>query len=471
MSGNPPSPEPHQPSNILTDTQVKVQAVPQAQASGHAESRAPGSAAARGGRLAWLDALRGMAALWVVYSHFGTRVLPEVHRAVTSVFDPGLYGVLVFFMVSGYIVPASLERKASVRSFWISRLFRLFPLFAFAAAAALALHAVGWASLRGTQNDATASVLAHLFMLSDLMGGQNLIIVIWTLSYEMVFYLLLTALFTAGWHQRSGRFAAFFAIGALLLGGLLPFEWLSNGSLGLTHVALAGDILIMGGLAVAVSTRGQSRALGAWVAAGSALVLLALNERVPAFEGLTILALMFTGTLIYRAEQGQVSRRLAACVTFGVFAAAMAAAAWHDPSVVGRTNVEQRQYVVTILLAGVTFATGMAVRNRSMPSILAWLGVVSYSVYLLHPLVLDLYDNITFTQSRHPAGVQVAMTAVFFAAVLACAALSYYLVEVPMQKAGRRFAAWLDARLGPDRAMKIAPSDRLETARGLPAPG
>ena len=469
MSGIPPSPESRQPSSSLTNTQVEVQAVTEAR--GHPEPPAASSPPSRGGRLAWLDALRGMAALWVVYSHFGTRVLPEVHRAVTSVFDPGLYGVLVFFMVSGYIVPASLERKASVRNFWISRLFRLFPLFVFAAAAALALHAVGWASLRGTQNDAAGSVLAHLFMLSDLLGGQNLIIVIWTLSYEMVFYLLLTALFTAGWHQRSGRFAAIFAVGALLLGGLLPFEWLSNGSLGLTHVALAGDVLIMGGLVVAVAARGQLRALGAWLAAGSALVLLALNERIPAFEGLTILALMFTGTLIYRAEQGQVSRRLAACVTFGVFAVAMAAAAWHDPSVVGRTNVEQRQFVVTILLAGVTFATGMAVRNRSMPSILGWLGLVSYSVYLLHPLVLDLYDNITFTQTRHPAGVQVAMTAVFFAAVLACAGLSYYFVEAPMQRAGRRVAVWLDARLGPDRPRAVAPADRLETARGLPAPG
>jgi peptidoglycan/LPS O-acetylase OafA/YrhL len=39
----------------------------------------------------------------------------------------GLYGVFVFFMVSGYIVPASLERRGSVRGFWVSRVFRLYP--------------------------------------------------------------------------------------------------------------------------------------------------------------------------------------------------------------------------------------------------------------------------------------------------------------------------------------------------------
>ena len=88
----------------------------------------PAPAGANASRLAWLDALRGIAALCVVYAHFGTRVLPQVHRAVYHVFDPGLYGVLVFFLVSGYIVPASLERRGSVRNFWLSRLFRLVPL-------------------------------------------------------------------------------------------------------------------------------------------------------------------------------------------------------------------------------------------------------------------------------------------------------------------------------------------------------
>jgi peptidoglycan/LPS O-acetylase OafA/YrhL len=475
MSGIPPSPESPQPSasqtdtrlTALADTQVRSHPMPGRPGRPGPSSPEPGRSKPSRPRLAWLDALRGIAALCVVYSHFGTRVLPGLHRAVYSVFDPGLYGVLVFFMISGYIVPASLERRGSIRNFWVSRLFRLFPLFAFAIAAALVLYGVGWAGLRGTQTHPTASVLASLFMLSDVMGGQNLIIVIWTLSYEMVFYLLLTALFTAGWHRRSGRLAGLFVAGALLLGGLLPMEWLSHSALGPTRVALAGDVLIMGGLAVAVVAHGRPRALGAWLAAVTALVLVALNERVPPFEGLIILALMFTGTLVYRAEQRQTSRGLAAGVTIGVFAAAMAAAAWHDPSFTGQTPTHD--WVTTIALAGATFATGLAARKLPVPSALAWLGLVSYSVYLLHPLLLAVYDNITFTQSPHPAALQVAITALFFAAVLACAALTYYFLEAPMQRAGRRVAARLDTRLGPDRS-GTAP-ERLEAARGLPAPG
>jgi peptidoglycan/LPS O-acetylase OafA/YrhL len=41
-------------------------------------------------RLAWLDALRGIAAVCVVFSHLTPYVLPPIHNAVYEVFDPGL---------------------------------------------------------------------------------------------------------------------------------------------------------------------------------------------------------------------------------------------------------------------------------------------------------------------------------------------------------------------------------------------
>ena len=437
--------------------------------------RAPASSAPPGGptrtrRLAWLDALRGFAALCVVYAHFGTRVLPAVHNAVYSAFDPGLYGVLVFFMISGYIVPASLERKGSVRSFWLGRMFRLFPLFVVAIAAVLVLHGFGMASLRGTNSNVTASVFSHLFMLNDLLGETNVIVVLWTLSYEMIFYLLLTALFTAGLHKRSGWYGGAFALGALLLGGVLPTVWLSYSSLGMTHVALAGDVLIIGGLVIAVASRGLPRAIGAWIAAATGLVLIAFNERRFPYEGLTILALMFTGTLLYRAEQGQIGRGRAAAVAGGVFAAAIAAGAWHIPALLpaDQAGLDQREWVATVALAGLTFAAGLALRNLRVPAVLAWLGLVSYSVYLLHPLLLDLYDSTPLTHGQHSVGVQLVMSAVFLAALLACCTLTYYLVEAPMQRLGRRVALRLDARFGPDRAAARVPARRLEAA-GQPA--
>jgi peptidoglycan/LPS O-acetylase OafA/YrhL len=405
----------------------------------------PGAAAmapARRQRLAWLDALRGIAALCVVYEHFGARVLLSADVAVHRIFDPGLYGVLVFFLISGYIVPATLEQRQDLRSFWISRLFRLFPLFALAIGITLMFGRFGMADLAVQGRNVGETALAHLFMLSDLLTGPNLIVVIWTLSYEMVFYLLLTALFTVRLHRRSGTLAVIFVTGALVLGGWLPFGWLS-GTLGKTQVALAADVLVMGGLAVAVASRGLPRALGAWLAAGTGLTLVVLNGSRSAYEGLTILALMFTGTLLYRAQHDQISRTRGVMLAAGIFAAAVTAGVWHPPFLASYPEtVKAGQWIMSVALAGLTFAVGLAIQNRRVPRLLSWLGLVSYSVYLLFPLLLDVYDKIPFPQSYHDEPwEQAGIAVVYVLALLACAATTYHLIELPMQRLGRRLAS------------------------------
>jgi peptidoglycan/LPS O-acetylase OafA/YrhL len=448
------------PANNLATVHPASRACAPAQASESQPRQAAGGAPQRS-RLAWLDGLRGVAALCVVYTHFGARVLPAVHAWIYRIFDPGLYGVLVFFLISGYIVPASLERKGSLRTFWLGRLFRLLPLFGLVIAAALLLHAAGLTGPRGLSKNAAAAVLAHLFMLNDLLGENNLLVVIWTLSYEMVFYLLLTALFTVGLHRRSGTFAGVFGAGALLLGGVLPVTWLTGHHVlgGATELALAADVLTIGGLALAVATRGWPRALGAWLAAGTGLILVAVNGHRMGYEGLTILALMFTGSVLYRARHGQISRRAAAVVAAGVFAAVIAAGAWHIPALStatsqGAVQQEQRDWVVSVALAGLTFAVGLALQERRVPRVLTWLGLVSYSVYLVFPLLVDLYDDIPFPRGyQSQPWLQAAVSAAFLLVLLGCSAATYYLVEAPMQRLGRRAAARLDA----GRRLTLAP--------------
>src|ERR1700678_4625818 len=97
-------------------------------------------------RLAWLDALRGFAALCVVFDHGSALLLLPVRTFLYQWLNLGQYGVFVFFLVSGYIVPASLERKGCVRSFWISRAFRLYPMYL----VAIALSALAYYTRLGT---------------------------------------------------------------------------------------------------------------------------------------------------------------------------------------------------------------------------------------------------------------------------------------------------------------------------------
>ncbi|MEU8278849.1 acyltransferase family protein [Microbispora bryophytorum] len=87
-------------------------------------------------RLAWLDALRGIGAMAVVAEHALPWLMPSLRPYWFSL---GMYGVLVFFLVSGYIIPASLENRGDVGAFWISRVFRLYPLYLLVIAAVLVM--------------------------------------------------------------------------------------------------------------------------------------------------------------------------------------------------------------------------------------------------------------------------------------------------------------------------------------------
>ena len=406
-------------------------------------------------RLAWLDALRGVAALFVGFDHLGYYVLQHARDVVYQWFDPGQYGVFVFFMVSGYIVPASLERKGSIRGFWVSRVFRLYPLYVCGLIGAVVLWKLGLGGIGRTNYDGETSLLTHVLMLSNVLGTKNAINVVWTLSYEMAFYLLLTALFVTGTHKRSSRWALLFAVAAVAAGGVLPMTAISRSFLGPRLVAEIADLLILGGVALAVTRYRLPKAIGAVLAGGTAMVLVLFNSSwLNPFEALTILALMFTGTTLYRAERGDYSMRKAVAVAVAVFALAAAAGLWHvpawDASPAAVHTAFNRQWITSLGLAGVTFAIGMACRNRKMPAIFAWLGLVSYSVYLLHPLLISLYNHVPLTQHPHPFPEQLVLAGAFTMILLACCWLSYRFIEAPMQRQGRKFAVWLETWFGPD---------------------
>jgi peptidoglycan/LPS O-acetylase OafA/YrhL len=407
-------------------------------------------AGAAGKRLAWLDALRGIAALCVVFDHLTYSVFQPLRHSVYHWFDPGQYGVFVFFLVSGYIVPASLERKGSVRGFWISRVFRLYPLYLFAVGAMVVLWASGMGSLAGMNVDPVTDSFANVFMLQSVLWGSALPNVVWSLAYEMVFYLLLTALFLGGAHRRSGRYALVFAVAALALGRVLHPGALSHHLLTPGIVVAITDILVLLGLVLALAGRGLTRTGGAALAAATGLLVIMFNGGYAApWESFAIFALMFTGTLLYRAEAGDFPWQRALCVAVLVFALALAAAQLHTSPLAGNVVTIRRTFN-SLEFAGLTFAAAMLCRNRKVPRALAWLGLVSYSVYLLHPALIEVYDSVPWTRNENSAPMELLLVVVFVSVLLGCCGLTHRFIEAPMQRLGRRLATRLDARFGPD---------------------
>lgn len=146
------------------------------------------------GTIPGLDGLRAISILLVMLSHSGLQALV-----------PGVFGVTVFFFISGFLITTLLLReqerhgRIALGQFYIRRLLRLYPpLIVFVAVSAIAWtlagHSVDWrgvvAALAYLAN--YASIFAPETMAG--LGGQ-----LWSLAVEEHFYafypLLMIALF------------------------------------------------------------------------------------------------------------------------------------------------------------------------------------------------------------------------------------------------------------------------------------
>ena len=359
-------------------------------------------------RLAWLDALRGPAALAVALHHSAWTFMPGVWGVVDRRIDVGTWGVFVFFLVSGYIIPASLERHGDVRAFWIGRVFRLLPLLLVAFGLASILAWCGAFGLDPGLRRRPLGLVAfgNVTMLQELLGIPAVINVMWTLSYELAFYLLTAGLFSVGQARRSAGTAIGLALSAVPLGLLLPAA-IIDGRAGMAATLLGGGVIVV--IVVSARAGGTARAAAAVTGGVLGLALVILGSRIGAWQGLTILAMMFAGTAVYRAEQGVIRWRTAIGAVLTVLACG--AFAKDDPG-----------WAPAILLAAGFFAAAFALRRRSFPRWLTHLGVISFSLYLLHPLLLRLSPDLP----------------VFFLILIVLAYLTHRLIEAPAQRLGKR---------------------------------
>ncbi|WP_075024802.1 acyltransferase family protein [Actinomadura madurae] len=410
-------------------------------------------------RLGWLDALRGGAALAVALHHASYVYLPGLRARMADWFDPGLVGVLVFFLVSGYIVPASLERRGSVRGFWIGRFFRIYPLLAVTCLLAVLPFLLGVLGLRAgleTYSPATA-VLAHMTMLQDVLNVPNAMNVLWTLSYEMAFYLLIVALFVVGGHRRSAPAAVVITVVALVAvtltaGGLLTGAHAPAGLLSRTVgtgpvVAVTAAALVVA-IGAAMSRRPATRTAGGLLGGLLAAALVTLNGRISAWEGLVMLAVMFLGTAIHRAEHGQITRRSGTAAGAVVIGGALVAGTW-NAAPYGRNA--QLVWCGAVVAAALAFGAAWRLRHARFPGWATGLGTISFSVYLLHPLLLMVAAQFLGVSGREDA----VGLGFFLLALIVLSWASQRWIEAPAQRLGRRLTRprARDPRLEPHPAV------------------
>jgi peptidoglycan/LPS O-acetylase OafA/YrhL len=152
-------------------------------------------------RLTNLDIFRAVAALAVCLFHFGNNNLLGI-PVLSSFLQHGHLGVIVFFVISGYIIPYALFRSgygiAYIKGFLVSRFIRLYPAYFFAGISAVLLWYISTLvpGFRGEQPSFTFSqIFSNLFLLCDFTDTSWFIPVFWTLAIEAQYYLLIAVSF------------------------------------------------------------------------------------------------------------------------------------------------------------------------------------------------------------------------------------------------------------------------------------
>lgn len=337
---------------------------------------------------------RGGAALWVMVFHSFNLWLEQDPTRLPSwlrVFaDQGWLGVSVFFVLSGYCITERISgdfrRGCGPLRFLGDRCLRIYPAFwaalLFTVALDLAALPFNFGTIKpsftstGILPGSVLEAVTNLLLLEHWFAQPPLLLVSWSLDYELGFYLL----------------------AALALGLML---WRRS---------------LWPGLAMA----------------GAGLLAVGLGGRVPLFALFPQFALGSLAWLVLHAVPGPAFRRsLAAVVLFGaVFALA---------PLVGK-SVQASLRCAAITGGALVLLRPLDPQIASFPLLrwLGGVGTISYSLYLVHAPIVGKFRNLgfAFVSPSAPGAALVPLAGCLVALV---AAAGFYLgVEAPFERLRRR---------------------------------
>lgn len=355
-------------------------------------------------RLEHVDGLRGVAALLVLYQHLAEYCAAgaapgswaQGHLDLLFTYcDLGKVGVVAFFAISGFIVPYSFVGERPQAGFVLSRFFRLYPAYWLSLVAAVILL-----PLLGLPAFSPLQVLVNVTMLQELLGQKDVLGVYWTLLIELLFYGSCMVAFGWGILRSPSRIAV--VVGLLLALALI-------GAL----VRGAGYAGVPVGLPLYLALM--------WCGAG---VRLAVLERVPGdvrWSGISLAMLVVAIPLVWGLAFDDHS---------------------HKESVLADVSA--------FYIGLIAFVVCVRWRAFAWPG-LVYLGGISYSIYLFHPLALELGREAALRVGGR--GGLMALAAQIGVTLLATWLVAHAVqrgVEAPAIKLGKtlsqRLPRWLPAR-------------------------
>ena len=325
------------------------------------------------------------------------RQSPDVlGKSWTRYFEFGITGVVLFFAISGFVIYGTLRgpREGTGRRFLITRFLRLFPAFWVSVLAGLIFiwWWQGW-SITGPM------VGANITMLPDVFGQPPVMGLYWTLGTELTFY------FSCWLIWRFRRLEDPRTVAVLVVA--FSLAWL--GIKGAKQLGAIDDD-------ISAAWKNLPRHLG--IMFWGAYFRIVYDETKGFRESInrnrkiwTLAAL----TLVILAVGGNRQFRFLI-----------------HPS---------RTWFSAYVVAPVLFCAWVAwlrVQNR----VFAWLGRISYSIYLFHLVVMiPLFSLVALESNAALRGYPIAVYVIFtLLLTIAVSAAVFYAVELPAIKMGKRLA-------------------------------
>lgn len=351
--------------------------------------------------------MRAIAALMVIALHASERFhaqfpampMEGVIKEFVARFDFGRAGVVLFFAISGFVIPSSLRPGDAVSKFPTRRFFRLYP--AYWLSILTGLGAVYW--LWG-EGPSLKTVLLNVTMLQRFVGGEDVLGLYWTLQIELMFYVICALLWSLGLIERTRLLAA-----VALCAAVYWYFSLASG-LGLYH----------------------------W--------FLPLR---PTFDGYHLewfayLSIMFMGASCRRHFTGDMSGVWFTGLTAFVWLAAQPATGIYFFMNNIAPDFVAMKYGAYAIGLWAFFILAFVVRIRHPAMV--WLGRISYSLYLQHPVAISLTAWLLMRSGSQRLSTVGLSILVATSATIVLAALSYKFVEAPCialsDRLTRRVSAW-----------------------------
>lgn len=310
-------------------------------------------------RIPSLDGLRAISIALVILSHLAK----WKHVQVATIDSYGSLGVHVFFVLSGYLITSLLLKEydrtstISLRDFYVRRAYRIFPAaFVFLAV----VVAIYWRQMQWYHIAAAVFYVANMDISRPWIFGH-----LWSLSIEEQFYLLWPFAVKKWYRHRTVILLVVFLFAPVFRAALYAFKvngWLTG------SLPVHADQLAIGCLLAIFAPRLPK------ISGYLALIMLAMAILIPCFPATSAARTLWMLFLI--------------------------------------------RPLLHISLAGLVLHVIQVPYRFLNWTPIAWLGKISYSVYLWQELFCS-------NASLHFGYALILPT-------LACACLSYYLVEQPM---------------------------------------